>query len=94
MTQLGKNLLSHSQITRQSSLELLTSSLSPLTNAREVLRRCLAAESVPLTVQGVRERILRIGRVPQVVQDENDAGLCAKWLIGAYLARSDSKRLM
>lgn len=34
-----------------------------------------------LDVQGVRERVLRIGRVGQVVGDEKGADLCARWLI-------------
>jgi len=47
----------------------------------EVVRRCLQGEEVPLDVQGVRERVLRIGRVGQVVGDEKSADLCGRWLI-------------
>jgi len=32
-------------------------------------------------MQGVRERVLRIGRVGQVVGDEKSADLCGRWLI-------------
>lgn len=53
---------------------------------RDVIKRCLQGEEVSLDVQGVRERVLRIGRVGQVLQDgdEMGAGLCARWLIGQY----------
>ena len=39
---------------------------------------------MPLDVQGVRERVLRIGRVGQVVRDgdERGADICARWLVG------------
>jgi U3 small nucleolar RNA-associated protein 20 len=47
----------------------------------EVVRRCLQGEEVPIDVQGVRERVLRIGRVGQVVGDEKSADLCGRWLI-------------
>lgn len=46
-----------------------------------MLKRCLQGEEVPLDIQGVRERVLRIGRVGQVVGDEKGADLCARWLI-------------
>lgn len=46
-----------------------------------MLKRCLQGEEVPLDLQGVRERVLRIGRVGQVVGDEKGADLCARWLI-------------
>ena len=32
-------------------------------------------------MQGVRERVLRIGRVGQVVGDENSAEVCGRWLV-------------
>lgn len=48
----------------------------------EVLKRCLQGEEVSLDLQGVRERVLRIGRVGQVVGDVRGAEVCARWLIG------------
>jgi len=48
----------------------------------EVLKRCMQGEEATLDVQGVRERVLRIGRVGQVVGDASGAGLCARWLVG------------
>ena len=48
----------------------------------EVLKRCLQGEEVSLDLQGVRERVLRIGRVGQVVGDTRGAEVCARWLIG------------
>jgi U3 small nucleolar RNA-associated protein 20 len=50
----------------------------------EVLKRCLQGEMVSLDVQGVRERVLHIGKVSQVVKDENSADICARWLIGKH----------
>lgn len=47
-----------------------------------MVRRCLQGEEVSLDVQGVRERVLRIGRVVQVVGDAEGAEFCARWLIG------------
>jgi U3 small nucleolar RNA-associated protein 20 len=46
----------------------------------------LQGEEVSLDVQGVRERVLRIGRVGQVLRegDEMGADLCARWLTGQY----------
>ena len=55
--------------------------VDPAHNQIEVLKRCLQGEEVPLDLQGVRERVLRIGRVGQVVGDKKGADLCARWLI-------------
>jgi U3 small nucleolar RNA-associated protein 20 len=55
--------------------------VDPAHNQIEVLKRCLQGEEVSLDLQGVRERVLRIGRVGQVVGDEKGADLCARWLI-------------
>jgi U3 small nucleolar RNA-associated protein 20 len=48
----------------------------------EVVKRCIQAEEASIDVQGVRERIVRIGRVGSVVADEQGADVCARWLIG------------
>ena len=48
----------------------------------EIMKRCLQGEEVPCDVQGARERVLRIGRVVQVVGDAEAADFCARWLIG------------
>lgn len=82
---LQDTLLSHSRPLRLSTLRLLASpAISSSVGEREVLKRCLQGEEVPLDVQGVRERVLRIGRVGQVVRDEDDMGadICARWLVG------------
>lgn len=74
--------LSHSRPLRLAALRLLDSKLvDPTHDQIEVLKRCLQGEEVPLDIQGVRERVLRIGRVGQVVGDEKGADLCARWLI-------------
>ncbi|KAH8110477.1 hypothetical protein DFH11DRAFT_1547369 [Phellopilus nigrolimitatus] len=86
VAQLCKNLKSHSHIVRRSSLELLSFSWLCPGASEELIKRCLAAELTPLSVQGVRERVLHIGRVGRVVQnDKNDtkaAELCVAWLLG------------
>lgn len=79
------SVVSHSRPLRLSSLRLLD---SPLINVppsfKEVVKRCLQGEEVSLDTQGVRERVLRIGRVGQVVKDGDDIGadLCVRWLVG------------
>ena len=48
----------------------------------EVLKRCLQGEGVSLDLQGVKERVLKIGKVVPVVGDVRGAEICARWLIG------------
>ncbi|KIJ63496.1 hypothetical protein HYDPIDRAFT_133895 [Hydnomerulius pinastri MD-312] len=77
-------ILSHSRSLRLSALKILSSKLvksSP--GERDVLKRCLQGEEVSLDVHGVRERVLRIGRIGQVVKDDEPlaADLCIRWLI-------------
>jgi hypothetical protein len=52
-----------------------------------VVKRCLQGEEASLDVHGVRERVLRIGRVGHVVKDADEfsADLCARWLVGTYV---------
>ncbi|OBZ65821.1 U3 small nucleolar RNA-associated protein 20 [Grifola frondosa] len=78
------SLMSHSRSLRLSVLRLLTSPLvksSP--GASEVLKRSLQGEEISVDVQGSRERILRISRLPPVVKDGDEvaADACARWLI-------------
>ena len=76
---------SHSRPLRLNTLRLIGSSLvsSPPATS-DVIRRCLQGEEVSLDVQGVRERVLRIGRVGQVLRDGDDVGadVATRWLIG------------
>ncbi|KAJ6513279.1 hypothetical protein C8R45DRAFT_857772 [Mycena sanguinolenta] len=81
---LAPAVLSHSRALRLGALRLLAATRP--SDAREVVKRCLAGEEVPLEVQGVRERVLRIGRVETVVKDkqrETDVGpdVCGRWLV-------------
>ncbi|KAJ6531776.1 armadillo-type protein [Mycena capillaripes] len=81
---LAPAVLSHSRALRLGALRLLAATRP--SDAREVVKRCLAGEEVPLEVQGVRERVLRIGRVETVVKEkqrEPDVGpdLCGRWLV-------------
>ncbi|KAG5633299.1 hypothetical protein H0H81_009012, partial [Sphagnurus paluster] len=72
---LQPSLLSHSRPLRLATLRLLGSPLlkSPA-GAHEVIKRCLQGEEVSLDVQGVRERVLRIGRVGQILRDGDNVG--------------------
>ena len=51
-----------------------------------MLKKALQAEEVSIDVQGVRERVLRINRLPVVVKDGDELGaeICARWLIGQF----------
>lgn len=85
-TQLRDCLLSHSRPLRLAALRLLTSkNLISLpedsASVSEVLKRCLQGEEAEIDVQGVRERVLRIGRVGQVVGEKEGAEVCARWLV-------------
>ena len=88
--QLTSALLSHSRLLRLSTLRLLS---SPIVRASEgtveLLKKALQAEEISVDVQGVRERVLRIGRLPLAVKDGDDvaADICARWLIGVFLRR-------
>lgn len=88
-TVLVENLKSHLQHVRLSSLNILHSALSPY-SANETLKRCIAAEEVPLSIQGVRERVLRIGRLSQFVRDEDStaAEISVTWLLGEEISRT------
>lgn len=86
--QLPDALISHSRPLRLNALRILNSNLvKTQSGVQEVIKRCLQGEEVPLDVQGVRERVLRIGRVGQVVRDGDEIGaeLCSRWLIGELL---------
>ncbi|KAG6335501.1 hypothetical protein ID866_3590 [Astraeus odoratus] len=75
--------ISHSRVLRLSTLQILSSRLvSASSGERDVLRRCLQGEEVSLDVSGVRDRVLRIGRVGVTVRDDEPraADLCARWL--------------
>ncbi|EAU91851.2 U3 snoRNP protein Utp20 [Coprinopsis cinerea okayama7 len=75
-------LLSYSRPLRLSALRFLNSKLVNVPEgAGEVVKRCLQGEEATVDLQGVRERVLRIGRVGQVVGDRQGADVCARWLI-------------
>ncbi|KAF5354672.1 hypothetical protein D9756_005618 [Leucocoprinus leucothites] len=75
-------LISHSRVLRLNAMRLMDSKLvSAPGGVQEVMKRCLQGEEVSIDVQGVRERVLRIGRVVQVVGDAEGADFCARWLI-------------
>ncbi|THH09644.1 hypothetical protein EW145_g1873 [Phellinidium pouzarii] len=82
--QLFTNLKSHSHIIRRTCLELLSLPWLYPDGSLDTLKRCIAAELIPLSVQGVRERVLLTARVGQDIQDNNSktAELCTTWLLG------------
>ncbi|KZT18582.1 hypothetical protein NEOLEDRAFT_1246369 [Neolentinus lepideus HHB14362 ss-1] len=76
---------SHIRGLRLSSLRLLT---SPLVQASEsiidALKRCLQAEEVSLDVRGVRERSVKITRLPLSIKDDASAEAATRWLIAQF----------
>lgn len=81
---LQSSLSSHCRPLRLCVLRLLSSNLILLpVGAPEVVRRCLQGEEVPLDMQGVRERVLRIGRVGQIIKDGDVviADVAFRWLL-------------
>ena len=66
------------------TLRLLTTIAETDEGTTELLKKALQAEEVSIDVQGVRERVLRIGRLPLVVKDGDEAAadICARWLLG------------
>ncbi|CAL1711913.1 unnamed protein product [Somion occarium] len=77
------SLLSHSRLLRLSVLRILSSPCVTLPEgSAEVLKRCLQGDEVPLDVQGVRERVLRITRLGQVLKDGDELGadIAIRWL--------------
>ena len=85
--ELQPSLLSHSRRLRLSALRLLSSHVLDGEAAQlETVKRSLSGEEVSLDVQGVRERVLRISRMNQVLQDGDEIGanIAGRWLIGRY----------
>ncbi|KAG1762389.1 armadillo-type protein [Suillus occidentalis] len=81
---LQSQLLSPSRPLRLNVLGLLTSKMVKSSPAEhEALKRCLQGDEVSLDMHGVRERVLRIGRLYQVVRDDDSlsADICVRWLV-------------
>ena len=80
--------MSHSQLSCLSALKILSLKLvkSP-PGEHDVLKQCLQGEEVSLNVQGVHKWVLRIGRIGQVIKDNELLATdhCIRWLIcGSY----------
>ncbi|KAG6885913.1 hypothetical protein C0993_007931 [Termitomyces sp. T159_Od127] len=78
------SLLSHHRPSRLAALRFLRCEFVCASSAvREAAGRCLKGEEVPLDVQGVRERVLCIGRAGLGVKDGDQvsADIVARWLI-------------
>ncbi|KAG2158692.1 armadillo-type protein [Suillus bovinus] len=83
-SRLQSRLLSPSRSLRSNVLGLLTSKMVKSSPAEhEALKRCLQGDEVSLDMHGVRERVLRIGRLYQVVRDDGSlsADICIRWLV-------------
>ncbi|KAG1731833.1 armadillo-type protein [Suillus paluster] len=83
-SRLQSRLLSPSRPLRLNVLGLLTSKMVKSSPAEhDALKRCLQGEEVSLDMHGVRERVLRIGRLYQVVRDDEplSADICVRWLV-------------
>lgn len=85
-TLLEPQILSHRRTLRLASLRLLSSTLQDHASdgLKEVVDKCYEGEQVELDIQGVRERMLRITRVSQLVRNDDavSGNLCIRWLIG------------
>lgn len=83
-TLLENNLDSHSHVLRLTALQLLQLSSEIPADSHSILRNTLAADSVPLTLQGARERNVHISKLVISVEDGNQvaARILARWLIG------------
>lgn len=82
------SLFSHSRPLRLACLRLLSLPVIRVdSGTSDVVGRCLQAEEISLDVQGVRERVLRITRLPIAVTngDERGADVAARWLIGSFV---------
>ncbi|KAG6897519.1 hypothetical protein C0992_000745 [Termitomyces sp. T32_za158] len=78
------SLLSHNRSLRLATLRFLKlESVCASGDIRDAVGRCLKGEEVSLDAQGVRERVLYIGRVGLGVKDgdEVSADVVARWLI-------------
>ncbi|KAG1818154.1 armadillo-type protein [Suillus subaureus] len=83
-SRLQSRLLYPSRPLRSNVLGLLTSKMVKSSPAEhEALKRCLQGDEVSLDMHGVRERVLRIGRLYQVVRDDDSLSvdICVRWLV-------------
>ncbi|KAG9124195.1 U3 snoRNP protein [Ceratobasidium sp. 392] len=77
-------LASHSRILRSSALQLLSGPyITRSSEQADTLSRLVAAEDVPLTVQGVRERVVKTGKVVAgSVAGDGIKEVVVRWLVG------------
>jgi U3 small nucleolar RNA-associated protein 20 len=84
------NLLHHSHRMRLSALRLLSGVSDPPTPVDTMTDKLLEAESIPLTMQGVRERLLKIQRLELWIKDKECARLASLWLLGRRIYLVDA----
>lgn len=77
-----ENILHYDQRLRLSSLHLLAGSPPSESGPEDMLAKLLEAETIPLTMHGVRDRLLKIQRLNLSVKSEGDARLASLWLLG------------
>lgn len=80
------NVLSYSRSLRLAALNIITSPhMRVSVDLKDIATRCLQAEEVSVDVTGVRERVVKIGRLGETLRDDDrDAvDLCIRWLLGA-----------
>lgn len=79
-------ILSHHRLLRLNALRLLVQCTTNSSHAAilGVLKRCLKGEEAELEIQGVRERILEIGKLSGSVPDGEEvaADVAIRWLAG------------
>ncbi|KAF8608156.1 hypothetical protein BDV93DRAFT_486731 [Ceratobasidium sp. AG-I] len=76
-------LTSHSRVLRSTALHILSGPcIVRSTEQNDVLSRLVAAEDVPLVVQSVRERVVKIGKVASgKVDGEGMKAVIVRWLV-------------
>ncbi|KAG9082647.1 U3 snoRNP protein, partial [Ceratobasidium sp. UAMH 11750] len=76
-------LTSHSHVLRSSALQLLSGPCASRSSEQtDVFSRLVAAEDVPLTVQSVRERVVKTGKVAAgSVEGEGMREVAVRWLV-------------
>ena len=79
------NLLHHSHRMRIASLRLLSGVSDLASELDEVIAKLLEAESIPLTMQGTRDRVLKIQRLELSTKNKECARLVTLWLLGMDL---------
>jgi hypothetical protein len=76
-----ENLRHHTHRLRMSSLSLLLLDTNTK-ESKDIVAKLLDAESIPISLNGVRDRLLKIRRLELSVKSAEDARFATLWLLG------------